>query len=269
VSGTQICSGRGPAARIKTRYFCTLSETRIRRTIQSSELISKYALSEKSSFEADFAAATNTYQGAALNSTELSNQDAFNFAISPKVLGSIGARFSYLDVQQNPAQTAEELLVRALWQPGAKLTIDASVGVEFRQVSGGHGFNDGVFRLAGSYYPFDGTAITLTASRYTQSSADLFGQDETVTGVDAEIRQRLFQKFHLILTAGYSNNVYRQILTLATTREDNYLYVRPRIMFDVTRWARLQFSFQFQNNQSTSTFGFIDNMAMIQCDIVF
>jgi len=249
--------------------------TRVNRSVDNVDLSSTYALGEKTSLGIGFDENTNAYQGTtnfhgtALDATEVANQDWFSYTISPKIIGSIGTRISYLDAQQTPGQFAEQILLRAVCQPGGKFSLDAAVGVEFRQVTGGSGITDGVFRFAGTYQPFDGTMLTLRASRLTESSPELAGQDETATSVDAEIHQRLFQKFHVILTAGYSDNVYFNVLTVVTQRKDNYVYVRPSIMFDINRWGSLQLSFQFQDNQSTSTFGFIDHQAMLQCNIVF
>ena len=249
--------------------------TRVNRTVDSAELTSKYQLGEKTSLSTSFDEQsitydnTSTFHGTALSSTEVSHQVWVNYAINPKFTGSVGTRISYLAVQENPGQLAEQLLSRAVCSPGAKLQIDASVGIEFRQISGGSGITSGIFSLAGSYLPFDGTVVTLRASRFTESAAYLAGEDATVTKVDAEIRQRLFQKFHVSVTAGFSHNEYWNILTFETQRVDNYVFVRPSVMFDINRWGTVQLSFQYQDNQSTSTFGFIDHMTMLQFNLVF
>jgi len=243
---------------------------RIHRTVYNTELTSKYEIGEKGSVEVNFDEATTDYRAGALDSTEIANQDWFNYAVTPKIISSIGTRISYLDVQDNPGQTAEQFLLRTIYQAGAKLSINADLGVEFRQIeSGGHNRTDGVFGIGANYQPFDGTGVTLTANRHTDSSASVAGEDVTVTGIDAEIHQRLFQKFYLVLGAGYSDSVYREILTLSTHREDNYVYLRPSTTLYLTRWASLRLSYQFQSNQSTTTFGFTDNMTMLQLDVVF
>ena len=243
---------------------------RIHRTVYSGELDSKYQFGEKASVEANFNEKTTDYKKGALDSTEISNQEWFNYAVTPKIVSSLGARFDYINVQDNPGQTAEQLLWRTVYQAGAKLSVDASLGVEFRQIAtGGHDRIDGVFGIGANYPPFDGTTLKLEASRQTVGSGSVFGEDIEVTGIDAEIHQRLFQKFYLALNAGYSNSVYREIDTLSTQREDNYFYFRPSTTLYLTRWASLRLSYEFQSNQSTTTFGFTDNMTMLQLNVVF
>src|SRR5207302_1895582 len=133
--------------------------------------------------------------------------------------------------QANSDQTFEQANLRASYDVTGKVSASGSAGLEFRQFdTGSHDSVTPVFDLSASYKPFDGTSISIGASRGTQTSAGLSGQDYTSTQVQVTAQQRLLQRFILSFTAGYQNLDYFGALThTVASREDNYYFIQPAI----------------------------------------
>ena len=213
------------------------------------------------------------YSGGLTNSQRISGNFFLNYQYSPKLVVGAGGTFGR-DVlnQANSDQTFEQANLRATYNPTGKLTTSSSVGVEFRQFdSGSHDSVSPIFDLSVSYMPFDGTSITVDASRGTQTSAALLGQDYTSTQIQVMAKQRLLQRIVLSCTAGYQNLDYFDALTpTVASREDNYYFIQPAIDARITRfWYAGAFLVYRENTSNFSNFSFNDTQVGIRTALKF
>ena len=213
------------------------------------------------------------YSGGLTNSQRISGNLFLNYQYSPKLVvaaGGTGGR----DVlnQANSNQNFEQANLRASYNPTDKLSASGLVGLEFRQFdTGSHDSVTPVLDLGASYKPFDGTSISIDASRGTQTSAGLLGQDYTSTQVQATAQQRLLQRVVLSFTGGYQNLDYFGALTpTVASRKDNYYFVQPAIDARITNfWYAGAFFVYRENTSNFSNFGFNDTQVGIRTALKF
>jgi uncharacterized protein (PEP-CTERM system associated) len=173
----------------------------------------------------------------------------------------------------NPEQTYQQVNAQFAYNPSGKLTVAASGGLEFRQfdVPGDNARTSPVFALGATFRPFDGTTITLNASRSTYSSAVLAAQDFTNTGVRLTVRQRLLRRFTVGLNTGFENAEYFSTFEgIDAMRDDNYFFVQPGIDAKITRWWSVGAFYLYRRNSSSADeFGFRVNQFGVQSTLTF
>jgi hypothetical protein len=200
-----------------------------------------------------------------LDSTQWTGSAYLNYMAMPKTTFGVGALFGAADLE-GPNQTFEQLNGRVLYTPTAKLSFNATAGVEFRQTQGtGRQQVNPTFSLGLDYDPFDGTDLNLSAYRAYAYSAKYFGDDYLTTGVSGSLTQRFFQKFYATLTASYENADYED--NLGGQSSDlgyNYFSVRPELSFRPTDWCQLGIYYQYRRNVSSTVDAFTDNQAGFQ-----
>jgi hypothetical protein len=207
------------------------------------------------------------------DSQRISGNLFLNYQYSPKLVvaaGGTGGR----DVlnQANSNQNFEQANLRASYNPTDKLSASGLVGLEFRQFdTGSHDSVTPVLDLSASYKPFDGTSISIDASRGTQTSAALLGQDYTSTQVQATAKQRLLQRVVLSFTGGYQNLDYFGAFThTVASRKDNYYFIQPAIDIRITNfWFAGAFFVHRENTSTFSNFGFNDTQVGIRTALKF
>jgi hypothetical protein len=199
------------------------------------------------------------------DSTQWTGSAYLNYMAMPKTTFGVGALFGAADLE-GPNQTFEQLNGRVLYTPTAKLSFNATAGVEFRQTQGtGRQQVNPTFSLGLDYDPFDGTDLNLSAYRAYAYSAKYFGDDYLTTGVSGSLTQRFFQKFYATLTASYENADYED--NLGGQSSDlgyNYFSVRPELSFRPTDWCQLGIYYQYRRNVSSTVDAFTDNQAGFQ-----
>src|SRR5438552_6585806 len=213
------------------------------------------------------------YSGGLTNSQRISGNLFLNYQYSPKLVvaaGGTGGR----DVlnQANSNQNFEQANLRASYDPTGKLNASGLVGLEFRQFdTGSHDSVTPVLDLSACYKPFDGTSISIDASRGTQTSADLLGQAYPPTQFQATAKQRLLQRVVLSFTAGYQNLDYFGADThTVASREDNYYFIQPAIDIRITNfWFAGAFFVHRENTSTFSNFGFKDTQVGIRTALKF
>lgn len=228
---------------------------RVRRRFFSGALTGEYEVTEKTSLELNAYNFLRDYDKGT-DSAEYRLQAWFNYLVQPKTRVSIGAAGGYIDVDKGSAQRYEQALIRVRYRATEKITVNGTAGVEFRQVDGdGDDRTNFVFSVGGTYQPFDGTFISLDAYRRTVTSATSSGTNYELTGVEGQVRQRLFQRYYATLAGGYRNSEYvtsGRDGGAGSERTDNLFYVRPSIGFDLTRYAFLELGAEFKQNSSSS-----------------
>jgi hypothetical protein len=213
------------------------------------------------------------YSGSLANSQRFSGNLLLNYQYSPKlVVGAGGTAGRDLLNQANSNQTFEQANLRASYNPTGKLNTSLSAGIEFRQFdTGSHDSVSPIFDISASYTPFDGTSISIDASRGTQTSAVLLGQDYTSTQVQVTAKQRLFQRAVVSLIAGYQNLDYFGARPEGVaSRADNYYFIQPSVDFRITRfWFAGAFVVYRENTSNLSNFSFNDTQVGIRTALKF
>ena len=244
---------------------------RAERNLYRIALTSKYDYSDKTSFEINLSQNTADYR-THLDSVEWVNRNWLDYQLWPKTRVGVGMTLGYLEPEGGDSQTYEQFLARVALPATGKLSFMAEGGVEIRQSVGAEGKRTTpVFRGGVSYRPFDGTEVSVEASRRNYSSASLAGQNYTATGVTATVRQRFFQRFFLTLAAGYEDAEYQATdAKVSPSRHDQYLFVRPGISVAVTKRSSLELYYQYRRNESTAaSSSFENNVTGIQASISF
>jgi hypothetical protein len=258
-------------------HYQTLSDadedvgTRTKRQILKSAVTSLYDLSEKTSLEFNVTNDTYNYK-TQQDYTETVVEDWINYQWLPKTRVSLGERVGFLQVENSPSQTYEQVRVRAVYNATGKLGITLSGGEEFRQVKGGNGTNlYSVFSFGASYTPFEGTMIA--ASAFRENSPSVTGPDENITstGISALIKQRFFQRFYFEVEGSYRNAEYRSSLTGSTSgRTDDYISAKSSISFDITKHLSAQSAYEYRRDDSSqSGSGYVENLVTVQLNLQF
>ena len=194
-----------------------------------------------------------------------------NYVYSPKLVIGLGATGG-VNSSDGPTsnETFEQMNVRTNYIVSGKISLSLSAGLEFRQFGDGNSISP-VYEIAGTYRPFENTAITIAGSRRTVSSASLAGQDYSDTNISVTFSQRLFSRVNLSLGVGYQNLDYLSATTGASTaRSDNYFYIEPSIDVDITRYWSVGFYYLYREDSSTlALFSFYDNQFGVRTSLTF
>jgi hypothetical protein len=196
-----------------------------------------------------------------------------NYRWLPKVSVGVGGTVGYNWVDDpTPNQTFEQINARLYYEVTAKLGLYASGGVEFRQFDGDRStYATPIFELGLTYYPFEGTTVTLAAGRRIYNSGFEPGQDFTNTYVIGRFQQRLFHRVYLGLAGGYENSDYFAADdNVNASRNDDYWFVEPSLDVLITRW--LSAGVYYLHREDTSNvdfFSFDDNQVGVRATVRF
>jgi len=247
--------------------------SRVRENIYTTRLAASYDLSSKTflSGGVDY----SRYDYATLISSEQISGNLFlNYNYSTKLVIGLGGTLGYNDTDgPTPAQHFEQVNLRANFNPGEKLSLSGSVGLEFRQFQGDvHGsYISPVFDLNATYKPFDGTSMSLEGSRRTQNSAVVAGGDYTNTNIHFAVQQRFLQRIFVSLSAGYENAAYFSALNgMDLNRNDDYYYLQVAIDLNITRyWDIGLYYLRRADSSSAQAFSFSDDQFGVRTSLMF
>ncbi len=223
---------------------------RVERQLFNTALTSRYDYSSKTSFELNFFNYVRDYPGDRVDSAEYRGQAWMNYQARPKITLGLGFTYGRVELSNGPSQNYEQALVRLRYRATEKVRFDLAGGVEFRDIQGLTNLTNGIFSIGVSYAPFDGTSVYLQGYRRTVTSASASPANYSVTGVEAQLRQRFARRFYLVVAAGFQNSEY-DFFASDAQREDNIFYIHPSLGIDITRWLSCEVGMQYRKNDST------------------
>ena len=231
----------------------------------SYDLTGKLFLSGQASYE------LSDYQ--TLISSQIAGANIYiNYVYSPKLVVGLGATGGVNSTDgRSSDETFEQINARANYIVSGKISLSVSGGLEFRQLGGGGDSVSPVYEIAGSYYPFENTVITVAGSRHTESSASLAGQDYSETSISLTLSQRLFSRATVSLGVGYTNSDYLSASTgNATARSDDYFYIEPAVDVNITRYWSVGIYYLYRTDSSSlDLFSFYDNQFGFRSSLTF
>jgi hypothetical protein len=195
------------------------------------------------------------------NAFEWSTMNWLNAQATTKVNAGIGFGLGTTDLERQPNNTYERLMVRAGWLISSKVGMDFSVGLESRDAGGGQGNSPGpLFNLGLSYKPFEQTSLQLSTSRSTEVS--LFeNRTSERTGWNLGLNQRFFGKLNFSATLGEQSTSYSLSTTSVTpTRDDKTQNFSLRLGLPFRRRGTIATSYtRMSNGTNVAGFGFSSN----------
>ena len=132
-----------------------------------------------------------------------------DYRVTPGLSIGLGPTLGYDGLSASPDETFEEGQGRIQWQPNDKLSIQASGGVEIRQLGGGAPeLVSPVYGASIVYQMLKHTRLTLNVSRSVTPS---FFENtvETSTSLSGSLRQDITKKFSVSVNGSYFDNPYQ------------------------------------------------------------
>jgi hypothetical protein len=142
-----------------------------------------------------------------------SGSAGLNYQFMPKFGMGISLAGGYNDVSAGSSSPFESLQGTMNFHPGPKLTMSFSGGIEDMQFvhPSAPALVSPIYSGSLQYRPFNGTAVSLTASR-SVTPAYYGNQIEEATSVGAAVSQQLTKKLTLSVNAGYSSEPLTEIV---------------------------------------------------------
>ena len=245
---------------------------RVNRMIYVLGLKYNYALSDKTSFEIGLAGTHTDYEDLQ-DTTDVVSQNFIDYAITGKTSLGIGFGIGYSQTEGGSGQYYEQALARVRYDATYKLKFELHGGGEFRQTDGGGGdeFN-GIFGLSLTYDLSDRTSFILAAYRNVNPSSVAGDLNYTATGVSISARQTIHDKLSLVLSTGYENSEYQSFggSSPADNRSDNYVYVRPRVVYQLGQHGTIELFYEYRASDSTlNEFQFSNNRVGMSLGFAF
>lgn len=230
----------------------------------------EYEISPKTSFDLHARQMVNDYEQ--LNDfTEWTFGGGVDYALTPKVKVGVGTVFGFVDVRNSVNQSYQQGLVRASYTVSEKLEARGSLGGEVRQFQGDQSSRSSVvFSLGGTYKPFLNTSVMFDAYRRNQTSVILGSQNYTTTGFAVALKQLLREKYTAQISGGYENADYTANTTSVNAdREDDYLWVRTGVDWNVVERTVVGVFYQYRRNSSNTDFDFSNHQVGLTASYQF
>jgi hypothetical protein len=229
-------------------------EGRSQRTDFGTALTSRYVMGEKTSLEVNFTFDLVDYELDTLSDYwGVANQNWVNYQYSEKVGLGLGLVLGYIEVEDFPNQTYQQLLGRVTYAIAEKVDLSVSAGGELRQYRGGVGDSvNPVWTVTGAYRPRDGTAVTLGLYQQFSTSATFGSQDFLRTGGSVTLRQRVYRRVSFTVSGLYYHSDYEAtVVGVVATRVDDSFGVRLGLDTRLgQRWTAGLF-YDYLHNRST------------------
>ncbi|MDB6151123.1 MAG: hypothetical protein JWQ44_2571 [Chthoniobacter sp.] len=242
---------------------------RIKQKRFTGQVTTEYDYSDKSTLELNGHAFTRDYDEQ-VHINEYRAQTWLNHLVHPKTNVSAGLTYGRVDVSSGPGENYEQLLLRTRYRPSQNLQLNATTGVEYRQIEGVADQTNAVFSAGGSYQPVEGTLLHIQTYRRSQTSPARGGWSYMATGLDLRWHQRFLQRYHFGLSGGYQWADYNVDATTGSEREDDILYLRPSLGFDLTKSLSAELGAEYRENSSSAeSHSFAEASAYLQVNVLF
>jgi hypothetical protein len=189
------------------------------------------------------------------NSKSWSTLEWLNYQFWPRFNAGLGAGFGYNQQDNSPDSIYEQYQGRVNWRATDKISFQLSGGLQDQQyLSGGaSGLLTPIFGGTIQYQPFEQTRLSVNANR-TVSNSSFQNQVTVVTGVTADLNQRLLGRLNLDLSGGYSTTEYQASATgLSTSRNDNVFSFNARLSCPLLKRATVSVFYAYSNNASSQS----------------
>ncbi len=232
---------------------------RVDRDQTGAKLRVSYGWGAKMEAETNFLYTGTNYDPAQLaDYSEFVNETFLRYQVTARTKAALGAGVGRLNVDGFGHQDFQRALVQVISEVGAKLTLRAKGGMEFRQTEMGNN-NTPVFSLAMDYKLRAGTTLALEAFREVSASGGQPGENITRTGLVAKVRQKLGTKFVGGLDVGYEQLAYaaaerKSAATGSKTegRDDDYFFLRPSLQYELKEGRRFEIYYLHRQNDSNA-----------------
>ena len=190
--------------------------------------------------------------------------------VTSKMRVALGVTLGFDDIDNNPAQNFQRLLVRGVYVPSEKTSVTLSMGGEWRHFEdGGASVVNPVLNLNASYKAADGTTVSFAAYRSDQTSIRYRLQNYSQTGFDTSLRQRFLRKLFFTFGGGYRYIQYTGTSDVVSTdRQDDYFFVRSRLDWNVTERVVIEVFYLYRRNISNVS-PFSNNQVGLQSTFLF
>jgi hypothetical protein len=247
------------------------SGARTSRQIYDTVQVASYELSEKDFVELQAQNTVREYELGA-GSVEWQGRGFYNYRWDPKLTLGGGFAGGTLNIDGSPGQTYEQVLLRGLYDPTAKISIQAQGGLEVRQLENGQEKVTPVLDLNGDYRARAGTDINLNVYRRIEGSNSFANRDYTATGFGISAAQEMGIKWLATLKAGYENNSYFTTNTQEafSVRADNFFYISPTVQYRLDDHTKIEGFYNYRRNQSNnSDRSFGDNQIGLRASFIY
>ena len=170
---------------------------------------------------------------------------------SPKTELGLTYQVGEVDVDNSPTQDFQRITGGIDWRPRPNITAAVEAGAEYRDFGPGGDDWEPVFAGRIQWTPCEGLDLYLTGYRREEASAFFNGQNFTVLGFAGGLRQRLHGGWSLGLEGGWEESDYFSTTGGGADRDDTAVFIRPSVMYDLSNGMRLQFYYQWSDNDSS------------------
>ena len=211
-------------------------------------LTASRALNDKMSVDFGFVQSildTDGFQG----TRDWSLNAALNYQFWERLTVGVGVVLGYVDLDRGPAQIYEQLSAHAKWRITDKVGLSVNAGGEAREFEGADTLLSPVYGLSLQYAPRERTQLSLGMSRSVAPSLFSGAVTET-TGFNANVSQRLLEKFTLSLGASYSITEYTQSGG-QSNRRDEITSFNAALSHPLFKRGTVSLIYQFGDNRSS------------------
>lgn len=231
---------------------------RVERKTWTTAVNSSYEVSEKTTAGLDLLQTIGDYNAPLVDSAERSANAYLDYQVLPKVKMGLGATVGYLQVDgtaanHNANSSYQQGLLRLNWAATEKLSVNASGGIEFRNIQeqGSDDPENLVFQLSADWKASEQTSVTLGVTRGSRVSNAQLAQLNQETAVSGSVKHQLWESISLGVEAGYSYSHYKATSTAsAALRNDNYIFAKPSLSYRFAERAQATVFYQYRRNDS-------------------
>ena len=202
----------------------------------------------------NFAIASGSSSVGGLQSThEWSTMNFLNFKFWQRFTFGAGLGGGYVESDNSPSQTFEQLQGRFAWRISDKTSLQANAGLDQRQFSGGRAdLSNPTYGATLQYQAFEYTSVFCNISQAVTQS--IIQDSVTVsTAYGGGISQRLLGKLHLSLSGNYSTEDFLSTTADVTDRTDDAYSVNARLSCPFLKRGTFGLTWQYSHNQSTES----------------